>query len=337
MWQAIEGHDDVVQAMRQAWERGRLGHAYLLVGPSGVGKRMFARALAQTLLCEGRPDQSFDPCGACPACAQVRAGSHPDLIQQGRDADSAEFKIAVMRQVIRDLGFKPDRGRYKIAIIDDADDLNEESANCFLKSLEEPPARSLLMLVGTSPDRQLATIRSRCQILRFRPLDASVVARLLVQCGAVSDPAEADRVAAISNGSLERARSLADPDLARFRTFLWNSLASARPDMIALADAMNVLVEGAGKENAQKRLRAKLLLESATDFLHSCLRISTGAEAPSTPAAARDVIAQYAARRSPEAIATQIERCLVADYQVDRNASLPLVIEAWADDVTKGA
>jgi DNA polymerase-3 subunit delta' len=337
VWQAIEGHDDVVQAMRQAWERGRLGHAYLLVGPSGVGKRMFARALAQTLLCEGRPGEAFDPCGDCPACAQVRAGSHPDLIQQGRDADSAEFKIAAMRQVIRDLGFKPDRGRHKIAIIDDADDLNEESANCFLKSLEEPPPRSLLMLVGTSPDRQLATIRSRCQILRFGPLDAAVVARLLVQDGAVNDPAEAGRVAAISNGSLERARALADPDLAQFRTFLWNSLAATRPDMIALADAMNVLIEGAGKENAQKRLRARLLMESATDFLHSCLRVSVGAATPTASAGARDAIAQFSARRSPEAIAQQIERCLVADYQVDRNASLPLVIESWADDVTKPA
>ncbi len=337
MWQSIEGHDEVVQAIRQAWERGRLGHAYLLVGPSGVGKRLFARTLAQTLLCEGRPERAFDPCGDCPACTQVKAGSHADLIQQGREADSAEFKIAAMRQVIRDLGLKPDRGRYKIAIIDDADDLNEESANCFLKSLEEPPARSLLMLVATSPDRQLPTIRSRCQVLRFRPLDASVVARVLIQSGAVSDPAEADRVAAISNGSIERARALADPDLARFRTFLWNSLAAAQPDMISLADAMNVLVEGAGKENARKRLMAKLLMESAADFLHSCLRVSVGAPAPTAPVAAREAIAQFAARRSPEAIANQIERCLIADYQVDRNASLPLVIEAWADDVTKPA
>ena len=86
-WQTIEGHDDVVQAFRQAIERGRLAHAYLLIGPSGIGKRLFARTLAQTLLCENRPEKGFEPCGHCPDCTQVLAGSHPDVITLGRGSD----------------------------------------------------------------------------------------------------------------------------------------------------------------------------------------------------------------------------------------------------------
>ena len=111
-WQTIEGHDENVQAFRQAIERGRLAHAYLLVGPTGIGKRLFAETLARTLLCEDQPATEFEPCGRCPACAQVLADSHPDLIKVARPADKSAFPIDLIRRVIHDLGFKPDRGRY---------------------------------------------------------------------------------------------------------------------------------------------------------------------------------------------------------------------------------
>src|SRR5262245_58556329 len=101
-WKAIEGHDEVVQFFRQAVERGRLGHAYLLVGAKGVGKRRFAETLAQTLLCENRLPDQFDPCGTCLSCGQVRAESHPDLIKVGRQNDEHELPIETVRRVIHD-------------------------------------------------------------------------------------------------------------------------------------------------------------------------------------------------------------------------------------------
>jgi DNA polymerase-3 subunit delta' len=334
-WQNIDGHDDVVRSFHQAIERGRLAHAYLLIGPSGIGKRLFARKLAQTLLCEVRPENEFEPCGQCPGCAQVLADSHPDLIQLGRLADKHELTIEVIRQVLHDLGFKPDRGRYKIAIVDDADDMNPESANCFLKCLEEPPPRSLLLLIGTSPDLQLATIRSRCQVVRFQPLPRTVVARVLLQTGAVSDSAHASRLAAMSGGSLERARGLADPDLWKFRTELANSLAARRVDSFRLAESMNALIEAAGKESIEKRTRAKLLLGMAAEFLDDGLRTSVGANRAESDSSTAKATEQLAGHRTPETIANLIGRCLEADYQIDRMGSVPLVVEAWADSMAE--
>jgi DNA polymerase-3 subunit delta' len=332
-WQNIEGHDDVVQSFRQALDRGRLAHAYLLVGPSGIGKRLFARKLAQTLLCEGRNENDFEPCGQCPGCAQVLADCHPDLIQLGRLAEKHELTIEVIRRVLHDLGFKPDRGRYKIAIVDDADDMNPESANCFLKCLEEPPPRSLLLLIGTSPDLQLATIRSRCQVVRFQPLPPMVVARVLVHAGVVNDSAHASLLAAMSGGSLERARGLADPDLWKFRTELAGLLAARRVDSFRLAESMNALIDSAGKESIEKRTRAKLLLGIAAEFLDDSLRSGVGAGRTDTDSTTAKATEQLASHRSPESIANLIERCLAADYHIDRMGSIPLVIEAWADEM----
>src|SRR5437870_5535316 len=110
-WQNIVGHDSIVEDFRQALERGRLAHAYLHVGPPGIGKRLLARTLAQALLCEDRPEVALEPCGRCAACAQVRAASHPDLILVGREADEHELPIDSVRAAIREMGFKPSGGR----------------------------------------------------------------------------------------------------------------------------------------------------------------------------------------------------------------------------------
>ena len=122
-----------------------------------------------TALCE-RQDKKFEACGRCPACLQVAAGSHPDFVVSGRPEESNEVPIETIRDLCQGFGLKSARGRGRIAILDDADDLNDASANCFLKTLEEPPPRSLLLLIGTSADRQLPTIRSRCQVVTFAPL-----------------------------------------------------------------------------------------------------------------------------------------------------------------------
>jgi DNA polymerase III subunit delta' len=329
----LEGHDDVIRIFRQAVERGRLGHAYMLVGPKGIGKRRFAELLAQILLCENRDGRQFDPCGACAACHLVLAETHPDLMKLGRRSDEHELPIESIRQVIHDLGFKPDRGRYKVAIVDDADDLNEASANCFLKCLEEPPPLSLILLIATSPDLQLATIRSRCQIVRFQPLPSSIVARVLIESGVVADQSEADRLAQMSGGSLERARGLAEPELWSFRSELARSLASGRVDTLGLAESMSALIDSVGKESAEKRARAKLLFGIAAELLHTSLRAAVGARDQQTDHSIRPLVEQIAQKQTPESIVSLIEHCLNADYRIDRMGSVPLVVEAWADQV----
>jgi DNA polymerase-3 subunit delta' len=250
-----------------------------------------------------------------------------------RGEDEHEVPIESIRKMIHDLGFKPDRGRYKVAIVDDADDLSDESANCFLKCLEEPPPQSLILLIGTSPDLQLATIRSRCQVVRFQPLPNEIVARILANSGLVADAAEADRLARLSGGSLERARSLADPELSNFRAELARYLAGGRFDSLALAESMNSLIEGAGKEGAQKRTRAKALFGIGAELLHSSLHRAVRGRSPEVDRSIQPLIDQIAGRQTPESIIALIERCLEADYRIDRMGSIPLVVDAWVDHV----
>ena len=175
-WHSIRGHDRVVESLRESLAQGRLPHAFLFVGPEGIGKRTFARTFARALLCERAADRTLDPCGVCPGCLQVEAGAHPDLLEVRRPEDKHELPIKVIRDLCIDLGMKPARGTRKVAIVDDADDLNDEAANAFLKTLEEPPPGSALILIGTSAEVQLDTIVSRCRVVRFEPLSESDLA-----------------------------------------------------------------------------------------------------------------------------------------------------------------
>ena len=234
----------------------RLAHAYLFVGPAGIGKRLFAKELAKALLCEAkkRPG-TLEACDQCESCLLVDAGTHPDLFQVSRPEDKNEMPAEVMTNLCRDFCLKAARGHGKIGLIDDADDFNEESANCFLKTLEEPPPGSIFILLGTSLDRQLATIKSRCQMVRFAPLPDNHVRQLLQEQG-VEDAAMLDRLVRLSGGSPGQALALADETLWQFRRSLLQAFAQPKVDSVALGKSLVEFAEEAGKETASQRRRA---------------------------------------------------------------------------------
>ncbi len=331
-WQRIRGHDAVVRAFDGVVQSGRLAHAYLFVGPSGVGKRLFAGELAKALLCEAPPGPGLQACDACDACLQVEAGTHPDLITAGLPEDSLEVPIEVIRTLCRGLALKPARGRCKVAILDDADDLNEAAANCFLKTLEEPPARSVLILIGTSPERQLATIVSRCQLVRFTPLSPALVAEVL-RAQNVGDEAFVERLARLSDGSPGQARALADPALWDFRRTLLEGLTRPQPDTVALARQWTEFLDEAGKEAAGQRRRAALALRLLIEFLGDALCLSLGG----TPRLAEPedlrLLRELANRSDPERLLELLERCLEGDFHIDRRVQLVLALEALLDSL----
>ncbi|HVX14011.1 MAG TPA: DNA polymerase III subunit [Pirellulales bacterium] len=342
-WQGIEGHDDVVEQFRRSLARGRLASTYLFVGPQGVGKHTFALKFAQTLLCAERPAELLDPCGYCPACMQVLAGTHADLLTIGKPPDRSEIPVQLligagdrrMREgLCHDISLKPFMGGRRIAIIDDADHLNEEGANCLLKTLEEPPPKSVIILVSTSADRQLPTIRSRSQIIRFRHLECGVVADLLLAEQVTTDREEAQRLANYSEGSLVRARALADPELWKFRGELLKGLAEPRPDSLRLAKAVVAFVDEAGKEAPPRRMRARQLVGFAADFYRHLARRLNRAEPPADRELAAHVeraVATWPA--DDETAAACAERCLDALAHIDRNANQAVWIECWLDDL----
>src|SRR5438128_11535919 len=151
-WSQILGHERWVELFRHAVRRNRLAHAYLFVGPAGVGKRLFALELAKALLCERNEPGQLDACGECEACKLIDADTHPDFFWRGKPwidpkdgKEKNEIPIDLMRKLCASLGLKSARGRAKVAVLDDADDLNEESANCFLKTLDVPPPGSVFI------------------------------------------------------------------------------------------------------------------------------------------------------------------------------------------------
>ena len=214
-WDRIRGQDAARRTFFAAIDRRRLGQSYLLVGPEGVGKRMFARELAKAFLCERSP-APMTACDTCPACAQVEAESHPDLLFLRTPEGKHELPVDAMREFCSHLALKPTRGPRKIGIVEDADDFNEESANSFLKTLEEPPPGALLLLIGTGTDRQLQTILSRCQVVRFAPLSDADVTAILEERG-VEDAGKRERLARLGAGSASRALALDDEGIWQVR------------------------------------------------------------------------------------------------------------------------
>jgi DNA polymerase III subunit delta' len=321
MWHGTLGHDEVVEQFRRTLKAGRLASTYLFVGPAGVGKRRFALELAHALLCTQTPDAALEACGRCQSCRLFAAGNHPDLDVVGLPKDKSKLPIELFigdrehrhqEGLCHRIALKPFLSGRRVAIIDDADYFNQESANCLLKTLEEPPPHSLLILIGTSPSRQLPTIRSRAQIVRFAPLDSDDVVRILAETGLVADPKQAAKAAERSEGSVARAIELANPDLESFREQLLAQLANPSP--VRMARVVQAFVDDAGKEATQKRDRLRIVIGFAIAYYRELLR-GDGAAA------------------GLERAVGALDGCLSALEHVDRNANLAMAIQQWSDEL----
>jgi DNA polymerase-3 subunit delta' len=162
------GNTKVVERLRTKLREGRFPHALIFSGPAGVGKRTCALMFAKALNClQSGPD---DFCDACTHCRKVDSGVHPDVLMIGLEEEAAEIKIAQIRDLLGTLSLRPLEGSQKVFIIDPADAMNDSSANALLKGLEEPPDDSHFILLSSSPQSLLLTVRSRCQTYPFAPL-----------------------------------------------------------------------------------------------------------------------------------------------------------------------
>lgn len=343
-WQGIEGHDEVAERFRRALARNRLASTFLFVGPAGIGKRTFALELAKAFLCQRNPVERLEPCGVCESCVQVAAGTHPDLLRVAKPADKSVIPVDLLigsgdkrmqEGLCHDISLKSFFGGRKVAIIDDADDLNVEGANALLKTLEEPPPHSAIILIGTSVEKQLPTIRSRAQIVAFRPLDADIVARLLLQEGVVADAAAAEKLTRYSDGSLGRARTLANPELWQFRAELLEQLARSPLDSPELAKQVLAFVDAAGRDAAPRRDRARQLISFAAELFRQLVRELSGCE-PAPDEELRAAVAMLRrAIHDEETAASAIERSLEASAHIDRNVHQATAIECWLDDLSR--
>jgi len=210
----ILGQEWVISHLKTARQKGRLSHAYLFLGPEGVGRASTARALAASLNCLA-PSEDGDACGTCASCRRLAAGTHPDFVvvtltPEALQKLQPQIKIGQIREFCRLTSYPPLGGGWRVALIKPAEALNEEAANALLKTLEEPPERHLIILTAQVEADLLPTVVSRCHKLAFTPLPAALVAQELERRRGLAPP-QAQLLAALSGGSLGRALTL-DPE-----------------------------------------------------------------------------------------------------------------------------
>lgn len=339
-WNTFLGHERQRRWFQNAITHNRLASTFLLVGMDGIGKRTFARLIAKTLLCTGNPSDSFAPCCHCESCAQIDASTHPDLIEIARKPDKTgltmdqlvgEGEMRMREGLCYEIRMKPYSGRRKIAIVDDADTIATEGANAILKTLEEPPPGSLIFLISTSVQRQLPTIRSRCQMVRFQPLPVELVQKLVLRLGMTEDETEAARLAQQSRGSLSAISPWNDETLLEFRTDLLAQIQRRPLEFSKLAKAILTNLDQFGNDGQLKRERLKLLIDFSTQHYQNALRARVNQQTSDNieTDSSKDRTVAGEASICIEAI----KRCLEAREHVDRMVTPAAIVESWLSDL----
>lgn len=351
-WEQLIGHQKQLQWFQAALARNRLCSTFLFVGPDGIGKRTFARLLAQNLLCRNSPVDRLSACGVCEDCVQVRASTHPDLIEVFKPREKSEMPLELLigtaekrlrEGLCYDISLRPHSGRRKVAIVDDADTLNEEGANALLKTLEEPPEDSLLILVGTSLQRQLPTIRSRCQTILFRSLTTPELTELILRNQLASNEEDAKLLALASEGSISQAVQLSDAELVEFRTKLFDELSKRPIDFMEVSKLCSAQADSAGKEGRLKRERMNRIFRFAAELYRSLVLLQAGESGyreQFQQSADRQLVlaATQSLRQWPTGLNGALscwQTCLTAIDQVDRNVNQTTLLQAWSAKISE--
>ena len=302
----FRGHDDAVAAILRTWSSSRVPHAWLITGPRGIGKATLAYRFARLALSgEGGEDGLFGATAPSleiePASAVFRAvaaGAHPDLmvVERGyddkRDRLRTEIVVDDIRRAVDFMHLKSAMGGWRVVIVDCADDMNRNSANALLKILEEPPQRTLLLLVSHAPGGLLPTIRSRCRRLELAPLPDAIVSELIHYYEPGLDAAEVRQLLEIAGGSIGRALSVAGAGGLEIHAEL-NRQLSALPNLPM--GEIHAFAEKVGKPGGESpfEMASELLLIWLGRVVRQ--RATGAGRPPSAAAAARGSLEQWLA------------------------------------------
>lgn len=206
----IKGQQQAIYALKQDLGQGRLAASYLFLGPEGIGKRKTAVALAKALNCQ---KEELDSCDSCASCIKIDAQNHPD-VHWISPASEDSIKIEDVRQLKKEISFRPYEGRHKVFIIDNAHQFSAEASNALLKILEEPPGSACIILISAKFTLLFKTVVSRCRIIRFYPMAREGLAEVLKQDYS-QDAATAHFLAYFCEGRLGSGVQLKDTDVLK--------------------------------------------------------------------------------------------------------------------------
>ena len=333
-FQDVIGHRRIVDLLARSVARDSLPPSLIFSGPSGIGKCLMALSVAQALNCVDRRTREVDggapgcdACGVCAACTRIARRVHPDVIVV-EPGDNGSIKIEQVREGVDRAAYRPFEGRRRVVIIDEADALMPQAQNALLKTLEEPPSASVFILVTARPDVLLATVRSRCPRLGFRPLSPQDLAAALVARG--RSESEARAVAATADGSLGRALQADASDLVQARDVAQQVLsraASVSEPHRRIDSAKDLLARTGGggatdRDQLTAHLRAMASLLRDVELLATRADASTLANPDVRPALDR-LVEAYGGDRGVRAFAA-VDRALVA---LERNAGVKIVAD----------
>jgi DNA polymerase-3 subunit delta' len=278
----VIGQEANVARLNREMATGRLAHAYMFEGREGTGKLTLVHGLVGRLFCQ-RPAANGDACQTCRPCLMLAHGEHPDYLELSREPaelligrflerSGAARETVDHQPLLPFLRLKPVEGGRRIAVIPDAERMRAEAANAFLKTLEEPPGQTLILLTVGARDRLPATITSRCRRLGVRPLSEAAIAGELEKRGVASGD-DARELAVTAEGSLGAALALASGETLEFWRWL-DSQAFASPGAAAAQDLAEAMIAygGASGDHAGKRRNARAALDLAATALRRRLR-----------------------------------------------------------------
>lgn len=254
---SLIGNERNKQILRRLLRRGNLGFTLIFAGPEGIGKKQFALTLAKAANCQNPPETNDDSCDQCPACQRIQADTYSDVVTI--KPDGTYIKIAQTRELINDVQVRPREGRQRFFFIDEADRLREEAANSLLKTLEEPPSTSTIILLTARPDALLQTIRSRAQKLNFSPLSVAEMEKYLSSNFQYAAP-DTKLMAHLTGGRIGQATAIDLTEYRRERRELLELL-----DLLAAGNNKYRLLKAAehyGKQERDAYERMLLLLLS---------------------------------------------------------------------------
>jgi DNA polymerase-3 subunit delta' len=324
----LTGHRHLLELVARAATRGTLPPSVIFAGPTGVGKRMAAVALAQLMNClTPGAHGATDACGECASCKRIARGVHADVLMI-EPGETGSIKIDQVRDAIERAAYRPFEGRRRVVIVDDAEALNAEAQNALLKTLEEPPAASSFVLVTSRPDLLLPTVLSRCQRLRFGRLSPADVAAVLMRQHQFTDK-DAHAAAALSDGSIGRALEGGTDDYVEARdaaTELLEAVASSTDPRRRLNGAKALIGAargGSDRDELARRLHALSSIVRDLGVLLSRADERCLANADLRPLLQR-LQRSFDGERALRAFSA-VDRALVA---LDRNAS-PKLVADW--------
>lgn len=204
----IIGHEQIIQHLKNAIEMDKISHAYIFNGPDQSGKKMLAEAFAMALQCERG---ASEPCMECRSCNQAANHNQPDIIYVTHEKPNTLSVADIRSQLVNDIEVKPYSSKYKIYIVDEAEKMNQQAQNALLKTIEEPPAYAVILLLTSNADAFLPTILSRCVTLNLKVVADDKIKKFLMERWRVPDY-QADVCVAFAQGNVGKAVALASSD-----------------------------------------------------------------------------------------------------------------------------